>query len=398
MKDQPLTPETKLIHAGRDPHANHGVVNPPIYRASTILHPTLEAWEKAWQPGFTGYRYGRRETPTSRSVESAICELYGADHCIAVCSGMGAIALTLLGLCKAGDHILVTDSVYASTRTFCDDVLSQYGIATEYYDPIIGADIATLLQPETSVVYTESPGSLTFEVQDIPAIARAVKRHGVKVVSDNTWATALHFNPLDHGADVVVEAATKYISGHSDVLLGVIAGRGELARQVYARAKAMGMCSGSEELYAAQRGLRTMALRLKQSGQTGLQLAQWLARRPEVTRVFHPALPGSPGHDTWRRDFGGCSGLFSFQLHPVPKAALAAFYDNLSLFGIGASWGGYESLAMPANPHHSRTASGGSASHALVRLYAGLEDPVDLLRDLEHALARMAEAARRSPR
>lgn len=394
MKDQKLTPQTKLIHVGRDPHAHHGVVNPPIYRASTILHPTLDAWEKAWQPGFTGYRYGRRETPTSRGVESAICELYGGDRCVAVCSGMTAISLAMLGLCKAGDHILVTDSVYGPTRIFCDEILPQYGVSTEYYDPAIGSDISKLLRPETSLVYTESPGSLTFEIQDIPAIVNAVKQHGVKVISDNTWATALYFNPLDHGVDVVVEAATKYISGHSDVLMGVIVGRGDIAQQIYSKAKMMGMCCGSEELYSAQRGLRTMALRLKQSGNTGFKIAEWLANRPEVARVFHPAFPNSPGHGIWMRDFVGCSGLFSFQLYPVPKAAVAAFYDNLSLFGIGASWGGYESLVMPANPVDIRTAVSWDAQGALIRLYTGLEDVMDLLNDLERGFTKMAEACR----
>lgn len=393
MKDQ-LAPETKLVHLGHNPLSNHGAVNPPIYRASTILHPTLDSWEKALQPGFTGYRYGRHETPTSRSVESAISGLYNADYCVCVCSGMTAITLAILGLCKTGDHILIPDSVYGPVRVFCKDVLPRYGIASEYYDPVIGAGIERLIRPETSLVYTESPGSLTFEIQDIPAIVCAAKTHGVKVVTDNTWATALYMNPLDHDVDVVVEAATKYISGHSDALMGALVARGQLGQQLYATAKMMGMCSGSEELYSTQRGLRTMALRLNSSGATGLKVAQWLAGRPEVLRVLHPALPDNPGYAIWKRDFIGCSGLFSVQLHPVPKAALAAFFDNLSLFGLGASWGGYESLVIPASPANIRTAVPWKDDGPIVRIYTGLEDAMDLLSDLEFGLERMADACR----
>jgi cystathionine beta-lyase len=393
-KDDKMKPETRLVHAGRAPHESHGAVNPPIYRASTILQPTLAAWEESRRPGYTGYRYGVRETPTARAFETAMAELYNADRCVAVSSGLAAITSGMLALTKAGDHILVTDSAYEPTRQFCDRVLARFGVTTEYYDPSIGAGIAALLRPETSLVFTESPGSLTFEMQDIPAIVQAAHAHGAKVAIDNTWATALHYNPFDHGVDVVVEATTKYAAGHSDVLMGVVLGRGNLGQHLHATAKMLGLCCGPEELYLAQRGLRSMAVRLKRSGESGLKLATWLAERSEVERVLHPALPGDPGHALWRRDFSGTCGLFSILLHPVPKPALAAFYDGLRLFGIGASWGGYESLIVPADPRPIRSAVPWREAGPLIRLHAGLEDPDDLIGDLEAGFERMAEAQR----
>jgi cystathionine beta-lyase len=395
-KSDGMRPETRLIHAGRAPHDVHGSVNPPIYRASTILQPTLAAWEASRQPDFTGYRYGRRATPTTRAFETAMAELYAVDHCVAVCSGVAAITVALQALTKAGDHILVTDSVFEPTRVFCEQVLGRFGVRTEYYDPRIGAGIAALLRPETSLVFSEAPGSLSFEMQDIPAIVGAARARGVKVAIDNTWATALYCNPFEHGVDVVVEATTKYAAGHSDVLMGVILAPGDLGRQLYATAKVLGMCCGAEELYLAQRGLRSLALRLERSGATGLKLASWLAARPEVARVLHPGLPGSSDHALWRRDFKGCSGLFSVVLHPVSKAALAAFYDGLRLFGIGASWGGYESLIMPAQPASIRSAVPWTDPGPVLRLYAGLEDPDDLIDDLATGFVRMTACAARS--
>jgi cystathionine beta-lyase len=390
--DDDPKPETRLVHAGRAPQDAHGAINPPIYRASTILHPTLETWEAACKPGFPGYRYGLLATPTSRAFEGAMAELYGVDQCVAVNSGLAAVTVAIMALTKAGDHILVSDSAYEPTRVFCDRLLGRFGVRTEYYDPGIGAGIAELLRPETALVFAESPGSLTFEVQDIPAIVAAAHARGVKVAIDNTWATALYCNPFDLGADVVIEATTKYAAGHSDVLLGAMLARGTLGRQVYATAKMLGLCCGPDDLYLAQRGLRSMAVRLRRSGETGLALANWLQARPEVARILHPALAGDPGHARWRRDFSGACGLFAMLLHPVPRPALSAFFDGFRLFGIGASWGGYESLIVPTDPASTRTAVPWREAGKLIRLYAGLEDPADLIADLAAGFARMAAA------
>lgn len=384
--------ETRLAHAGRSPHDHHGVVNPPVYHASTIMQPSLAAWEATRQPGYDGYSYGRNGTPTTRAFETAIADIYGADDAVAVSSGLAAITVAITAHTKAGDHVLVTDSAYFPCRKFCDNVLKKYGVTTTYYDPTIGAGIAELMRPETSLIVTEAPGSLTFEMQDIPAIVAAAHARGAKVMTDNTWATALYFNPLDHGVDVVVEAATKYISGHSDILIGLVAGRGPDTPALRATARFLGNCSGPDDLYLAQRGLRTMAVRLERNQANGLALAHWLQARPEVARVLHPALPDDPGHALWKRDFSGASGLFSILLHPVAKPALAAFLDGLKLFGIGASWGGYESLILPSDPRALRTATVWDAPGQLLRIHAGLEDPGDLIADLAAGFERLARA------
>ncbi|HVJ52929.1 MAG TPA: cystathionine beta-lyase [Aliidongia sp.] len=383
-----LKPASRLVHAGRVPRDYHGAVNPPIYRASTILQPTLEAWEASRQPGYKGLRYGVVGTPTTLAFEEAMAEIYGVDHCVATSSGLAAVTTALLALTKAGDHLLMTDSAYDPTRRFCDAMLKHFGVAVEYYDPRIGAGIADLIRPETSLVYTESPGSLTFEIQDIPAIVAAAHAKGAKVALDNTWATALLFNPFEHGVDVVIEAVTKYVAGHADVLMGVVLAKGNLGRVVHSTAKMLGNCCGPEELYLAQRGLRSMAVRLERCGATALILADWLATRPEVRRVLHPARPDHPDHALWRRDFRGASGLFSMLLEPLPRPALSAFFDGLRLFGIGASWGGYESLIMPADPARTRTAVPWTETGHLIRLHAGLEDPDDLMADLEAGFER----------
>ncbi len=387
-------PDTQIAHAGRHPHDQHGVVNPAVYRASTILAPSLAAFEAARQPDWKGYRYGRIGTPTSRALEEAIATLYGAPDAVCVSSGMAAITVALLSQVKAGDHILVSDSAYFPCRKLCDGILARMGVETTYYDPLIGAGIAALMRPNTSVVYTESPGSLTFEVQDIPAIAAVAHASGARVLMDNTWATPLFFKPFEKGVDVVIEAATKYFCGHSDVMMGIVTATPAAMPGVRKTAQELGICSGGDDLYLVQRGLRTLGVRIARNQETALTLARWLQARPEVSRVLHPGLPEDPGHALWKRDFTGSSGLFSFILKPVPKPALAAFLDGLELYGMGASWGGYESLILPGDPHHYRTATPWEEPGQLLRIHAGLEDPEDLIADLAAGFERMAEAAR----
>lgn len=381
--------DTLLVKLGRDSLEEFGAVNPPIVRASTILQPTLEAWEDANKPEFTGIKYGRKETQVTNAFQDAMSKLYGCDSCVAVCSGVASISISILSIVSSGDHILVTDSVFGPTRKFCDQVLPQFGISVDYYDPLIGQDIISLMNPDTALIFVESPSSLTFEMQDIPAIVTVAKENDVKVIMDNTWGTALHFNPFDSGVDIVVEAATKYVSGHSDVLMGLILGNGELGRNVYHKAKVMGMCCSPDDLYIALRGLRTLSLRLKQSNENGLAVSKWLQVRPEVKKVFHPALSSDEGHEIWLRDFSGSCGLFSVLLEPLSRAALNAFYNDLKLFGIGASWGGFESLIMPIDISGIRTAVPWVESGHLFRLYTGLEDPLDMIRDLERGFERI---------
>ncbi|MEQ8397099.1 cystathionine beta-lyase [Thalassobaculum sp.] len=387
------TARTRLVHAGRHPHDNHGVVNPPVYHASTILQPSLAVWEASRKPDFQGYRYGRAGTPTSRSFEEAVADLYGAADAVAVSSGMAAIACALMAVLKAGDHVLMTDSTYFPTRKFCDQMLSRYGVETTYYDPRIGAGISALLKPNTRAVYTEAPGSLTFEMQDIPAIAEAAHAHGAVVLTDNTWGTALHFDAFAKGVDIVVEAVTKYICGHSDVMMGMIASTQEYAGTVRDMVRLHGNCCGPDDLYLAQRGLRSMAVRLKQNEANGLELARWLEGRPEVSQVLHPGLPSHPDHALWQRDFTGACGLFAFVLKPVPRAALAAFLDGLGLYGMGASWGGFESLILPGDPKALRTATTWDDPGQLLRIHAGLEDVADLIADLDAGFERLNAAA-----
>jgi len=391
------SPRTRVAHAGRDPHANHGVVNPPVYHASTILQPSLAVWRESRKPDFPGYRYGRAGTPTSAGFEAAVAELYGAADAVAVSSGLAAIAGAMMAVLKAGDHVLVSDSAYFPTRKFCDQFLARYGVETTYYDPRIGAGIGELMRENTAAVYTESPGSLTFELQDIPAIAEVAHAKGAAVLTDNTWGTPLHLDPLSLGVDIVIEAVTKYICGHSDVMMGIIASNDRYADDVRAMVKMHGNCSGPDDLYLAQRGLRTMAVRLKQNEATALVLARWLEGRPEVSKVLHPGLESHPDHSLFKRDFGGGCGLFSFILKPVPDAALAAFLDGLDLYGMGASWGGFESLILPGDPAKLRSATSWDEPGQLLRIHAGLEDPVDLIADLEAGFERLAAATAATP-
>ena len=387
--DPPLRPATQLVTGGRE-NVAHGFVNPPVHHVSTVLYPTAEDFLARR----ARYLYGRRGTPTSEALETALRELEGAD-CAGVAllpSGLAAISTALLTVLNAGDHLLVTDSVYEPTRKFCDGVLKRYGITTTYYDPLIGADIAALIAPNTRAVFVEAPGSLTFEVQDVPAIAAAAHARGAVVLMDNTWASPLFFRAFAKGVDLSIQAATKYIGGHSDVMLGTVSANANIWPRLSETVHLLGLCAGPDDIYLALRGLRTPRVRLAQHQQAGLKIARWLAQRPEIARVLHPALEGCPGHAIWQRDFSGATGLFSIVFKPVEKHAVYAFLDGLKLFGIGASWGGFESLAIPFDCAAIRTATHWAPGGPTVRFHIGLEDVDDLIGDLERGFAAFAAA------
>lgn len=382
--------QTRLIHLGRAPEEYFGVVNPPISRTSTILMPSLEAYEdKDWK-----YRYARMGNPLSDKFERAMAEIENGHGAISTPSGLTAITTSLLAFLKSGDHLLVADSLYQPTRSFCDNLLSRMGVETEYYDPMIGAGIAGLIRDNTAVIYIESPGSATFDVQDVPAIAAAAKARNVITIADNSWSAGLLFRPLEHGVDISVQSCTKYVGGHSDVNLGAAVARTlELYERLKKTALDLGVCAGAEDMYLALRGLRTLSLRLRQCGENAITVVQWLKGRPEVQRVYFPALANSPGHDIWKRDFSGTNGLLSILLRPAPKAAVHAFVDSLELFPVGSSWGGYESLLQPQYLKTCRAAVPWTEDGALLRLQVGLEDPQDLIEDLGQAFAKFEAAS-----
>ncbi len=381
---------TKIVTAGRDPKSYHGFVNPPVYHASTVLYPNAEDF----LAHRARYQYGRRGTPTTEALELALQELEG-PQCAGVSllpSGLAAISAALLAVVRAGDHVLVTDSAYGPTRNFCGQILSRLGVTTTYYDPGIGGAIAELILPNTRAVYLESPGSLSFEMQDVPAIAKAAHAKGALVLMDNTWATPLYFRPLDYGVDLVIQAGTKYIGGHSDVMLGTVSANAATVAALKNTVRLTGLCEGPDDVYLGLRGLRTLGVRLDRHYESELAVARWLEGRSEVLRMLHPALPSHPGHAIWKRDFTGASGLFSMVLKPVPKKAYHAFIDTLELFGIGASWGGYESLAIPFDCAPLRTATRWEPGGPTVRFHIGLEAVEDLLADLERGFAALAAA------
>lgn len=382
----PLRPATKVVHSGRDPHACYGFVNPPVYRGSTVLFPTVE---KLWKRD-QEYCYGRTSTPTVAAMERAIADVEGGEATALTASGYQAVSTAIFAFVEAGDHILVSDSVYQPTRHFCDKLLAKLGVETTYYDPLIGAGIETLVRPSTRLIFTESPGSQTFEVQDIPAIAAVARKRDLWLLMDNTWASPLYFRPFEHGVDVSIQAATKYIVGHADAMLGAITSNARAAPHIARTKELLGVCPGSEETYLGMRGLRTLATRLAAHQRAGIDMANWLEARPEVARVLHPALASHPQHELWKRDFLGASGLFAIILKPVSNAALAAMLDGLKLFGMGFSWGGYESLIIPFDPTSYRTATRWKAEGPALRLHIGLEDLDDLKADLEAGFQRLA--------
>jgi cystathionine beta-lyase len=389
--NNPAKPETLLTHAGSHPDQNHGAVNPPVYRVSTVVFPTVAAMKEGEKHPFDHMRYGRQGTPTTFAFEEAVTALDGGFGALATCSGQAAIATTLGGLLTSGDHALISDSVYHPTRRLCSEHLARCGVEIEYYDPLIGAGIEALIKPNTKLIYIESPGSLSFEIQDVPAIAKAAGARGVLVVMDNTWATGLFFDAFKHGVDISVQAATKFLSGHSDAMLGVISCK---SQEVWTRLKNYmsyaGIAAGSEEVYLSLRGMRTLAVRLRQHQESGLKVARWLQERPEVARVIHPALPGSPGHEIWKRDFTGACGLFAVELKPCPQEAVHAMIDSLAYFGLGFSWGGFESLILPTTGAIHRSATQWRPDGPTLRLHIGLEDADDLIADLVQGLERLA--------
>jgi len=381
--------ETRLLHMGSDPRQYHGFVNTPLYRGSTILYPTLESFLSRTPE----YTYGRRGTPTISALETAITELEGGYHTALTSSGLAACAVSLLALASSGGHVLITDSVYQPVRTFSTRVLRRLGIEITYYDPRIGSEISELIQENTQLIYTESPGSQTFEIQDLPAICDAAKARSVPVLSDNTWASPLYLNPLKLGADVVIHAGTKYFGGHSDANLGSITTNEDYAKQIRQTHGDMGQCPGPEDVNLCLRGIRTLSIRLERHQAAALEMANWLAERPEVASVIHPAREDHRDHEIWKRDFTGSSGLFSIILHEASDAALGALLDNLELFGMGASWGGYESLVIPFDPAPYRSATKWETSGRALRFHIGLEDIEDLKADLDAGFERLRSAS-----
>ncbi len=387
--------DTLLAHVGGRPADRHGAVNPPVYRASTILFPTAADWQASRDPAgrFDQVRYGQLGTPTTFALEDAVAAIEGGYRTALLQSGLAAVTVALQALLKSGDHLLMVDTTYASTRRFCDAILPRFGVETTYYDPLVGDGIRELFRPNTRVVFLESPGSLTFEVQDLPAIAAAAHERGIVVAIDNTWATPYLYPAMALGADVSIVAATKYFGGHADVMLGTITTTEPLYRKVRGMVAEAGHCVSPDDAWLTLRGLRTLGVRLERHGRSAMKVAEWLRGRPEVARVLYPALPGDPGHALWSRDFDGASGLLGVVLHQVPARAVDAFLDALELFAMGASFGGFESLAIPVTPARYRSATRWTEEGPCVRLHIGLEDPDDLIADLARGFARMREQA-----
>ena len=383
------SPATLVVHLGRDPKRFDGFVNTPVVRGSTVLSPTYD--DLIHHRG--RYSYGRRGNPTTEGLETALKALEGGDGVALTPSGLSAVSISLLAVLGAGDHLLMVDTAYRPTRTVCDTVLKRMGVETTYYDPLIGAGIEQLLRDNTRAIFLEAPGSQSFEMQDVPAITAVARPRGITTLIDNTWATPLYFKPHAMGVDISIQAGTKYIGGHADLNLGTISAVGPAWKKVITTHGNLGITISPDDAALGARGLRTLAVRLAQHQRSGLELANWLRDRPEVSRVLHPALPSDPGHAIWSRDFTGASGLFSLILNPVPAAAVAAFFDALTLFGMGYSWGGYESLAIPFDCTDYRTATEWDVEGPAVRLHIGLEDVADLKADLDQAFARLRAVA-----
>ena len=381
---------TLLTTLGRDPQGNGGIVNPPIQRASTILFPTVDQLLAA-RPGPGVLNYGRYGTPTTFALEEAVAKLEGAGGAVAVGSGKAAIVATLLALLRSGDHLLIADNVYFPTRQTAVGLLAKMGIEHDYFDPLAPDQVREKLRPTTKLVYLESPGSLTFEVGDTSRIAEIAHGNDALVVFDNTWATPLFFKPYEHGVDVTIHAATKYLGGHSDLMMGMVTSTAAVHERLRHGIQDLGMSVSPEDCWLALRALRTLDVRLERHMNNGIAMAEWLRGRPEVARVLHPALPDDPSHALWKRDFKGASGLFGIVLKPASAAAVAAMLDHMELFGMGWSWGGYESLLIPTFPQKSRSATDWRAEGPCLRIHIGLEDPDDLKADLDAGFARLRD-------
>lgn len=384
-----LSAGTRLVHLGRDPEAQHGFVNTPIYRGSTVLFPTTADLTNRTRE----FPYGRHGTPTTKALAGAVAALEGGARAWVAPSGLSAISAVLLAFSEAGGHVLMTDNVYYPSRRTADRLLARLGMTVTYFDPLIGDGIASLITDRTRLVLAESPGSQTFEMHDIPAIAAAARARGVTLAVDNTWATPLYCQPLALGANISIQSATKYIVGHADALLGIITADERSIPAISRTYEDLGLCAGPEDCFLALRGLRTMGVRLARHQASALEMAEWLTRRPEVARVLYPALPTDPGHALWRRDCSGASGLFSIILKPCSAEAVAAMLDGLELFGMGYSWGGFESLIIPFDASPFRTATKWQPEGPALRLHIGLEDVADLKADLAAGFARLAAAA-----
>jgi len=397
MTDEPkrpdTRPETKLVHGGRRDEWLQGMVNVPVSRTSTVLFEDVGAMEAAYPPRDGTLSYGRNGTPTQWSLAEAINELEpGAAGTRLLPSGAAAVSFALSSVLDPGDELLMVDSVYGPSRMFCDQMLKRYGIATRYYDPLAsGEEVEALLSSTTRAIFMESPGSLTFEVQDVPGICAMARKRGIVTLLDNTWATPLFFQALAHGVDLSILACTKYVAGHADVMLGSVTATAAAWEKLSKTARLYGQFVSPDDAFLASRGLRTMGVRLRRHEDSAIKIARWLQDQPQVSEVLHPALKDSPGHELWKRDFTGSSGLFSIVLKGAEEAAANRFVESLELFGIGYSWGGYESLALPVHPERTRTVRRDKPAGALVRLHIGLEDPDDLVADLERAFQAIAE-------
>jgi len=386
---------TRAITRGRTSAEHHGAVNTPVYHASTILHPDVDAFEKRHDSNANRRKviYGLLGTPTTFDLEEVLADLEGGHDAVLVPSGLASISVALLSFLRPGDHLLVADTVYPPTRSFCDQQLARCDITVDYYDPLVGGEIESLIQPATRVIFMESPGSFTFEVQDIPAITEVARKHGITTILDNTWGTPLFFKSFSHGMDVSVHAATKYLSGHSDVVMGAIICAEHAWDNVRRTHRHLGQCVGPDDAYVTLRSIRNLSTRLNAHHRQGMALGQWLSQREEVAEVLHPGLSEHPGHAVWQRDYLGACGLFSIVLHPKSREAVLAMVNGMELFRIGASWGGFESLMIPVYPEQYRSATTWDASRPTLRIHAGLEDLDDLISDLEAGFRRLNEAS-----
>ncbi len=383
--------DTKLSKLGTDAQENFGIMNPPIYRASTIHFPTIDLFNSRYERRFDEIVYGSYGTPTTKALEAAIADLENASRTIVVGSGTAAITLSIMTFIKPGDHVVVSDGVYKSTRTLCETLLARLNVKTSYFRPDDIENFSAKLRPETKLVLLESPSSFTFEIQDIPALTKVCKKRNILTIIDNTWASPLFFKPLDYGVDISTQAATKYLSGHSDVMMGSISVKIDaLHQKIRDNAIQFGNNVSPADCYLALRGIRTMSIRLRQHQETALKLVDWLINQPEVDKVLYPAWPKDPGYNIWKRDFTGASGLFGVILRPTTKENVAKLIEGMTHFRIGASWGGYESLLIPSYPVRDFADPPWQERGPLLRLHAGLENSADLIDDLKDGFARIS--------